>query len=174
MIREARDSDSEQLIELIGEVFAEYPGCVLDVDGEMPQLRRPASAFAEWDGRLWVAEQGGRIEGCVGLAVDDGGAELKHLYVARAARGRGLGNRLCQLVEDEAARRGHDAIELWSDTRFQDAHRLYERRGYARGLQTRELHDLSASVEYQYRKSLRPLLDRQTEGDARVAPARAP
>jgi putative acetyltransferase len=153
-IREARDSDSEQLIRLIGDVFAEYPGCVLDVDGEMPQLRRPASAFGEWGGRLWVAGRGDRVEACVGFSVHDGVAELKHLYVANSARGRGLGNRLCELVEEEVRRRGHDRIELWTDTRFTDAHRLYDRRGYARGPQTRELHDLSASVEYHYQKSL--------------------
>jgi putative acetyltransferase len=154
-IREALDSDSERLIRLIAEVFAEYPGCVLDVDGEMPQLRRPASAFAEWGGRLWVAERGDLIEGCVGFTAQGSVAELKHLYVASRARGRGLGGRLCELVEKEAARRGHDSIELWTDTRFRDAHRLYERRGYAGGRRTRELRDLSASVELYYQKSLR-------------------
>jgi putative acetyltransferase len=46
------------------------------------------------------------------------------------------------------------AIELWSDTRFLDAHRLYEKRGYVRGPKTRELHDKSKSVEYYYRKAL--------------------
>jgi putative acetyltransferase len=155
-IRSARDSDSEQLIRLIGDVYAEYSGCVLDVDAELPHLRAPASAFVAWGGRLWVAGGADRIEGCGGLSVHRGVAELKHLYVERAARGRGLGNRLCELVEDEARRRGHDRIVLWSDTRFLDAHRLYERRGYARG-PTRELNDLSASVEYHYQKSLAPL-----------------
>jgi putative acetyltransferase len=155
-IRQALDSDSERLIRLIGDVFAEYPGCVLDVDGEMPHLRRPASAFAAWGGRLWVAELDGRVQGCVGFTVHEGVAELKHLYVSRPARGRGLGNRLCELVEQEAAQRGHHTIELWTDTRFRDAHRLYERRAYARGHQTRELHDLSASVELNYQKSLSP------------------
>jgi len=152
-VRDARDSDSEQLIRLIGEVFAEYPGCVLDVDGEMPHLRRPASAFARWGGRFWVAEDG-RVVACVGLATHDGIAELKHLYVAAGARRHGLGGRLCELVEAEATRRGHRRIELWSDTRFLDAHRLYEARGYVRSAQTRELNDLSRSVELLYRKVL--------------------
>ncbi|MBO0681804.1 MAG: GNAT family N-acetyltransferase [Candidatus Dormibacteraeota bacterium] len=153
-LRDARDGDAEQLIELIADVFAEYPGCVLDVDGEMPQLRSPASAFAEWQGRLWVAESGARIVGCAGLTAIHGVAELKHLYVAAQARRRGLGGRLCELVEAEARRRGHSRIELWTDTRFGDAHRLYESRGYVRGREVRELHDLSASVEYFYSKPL--------------------
>ena len=153
-IREARDSDSDQLIRLISDVFAEYPGCILDVDGELPHLRRPASAFGEWGGRLWVALRGEGVEGSGGLSVRDGVAELKHLYVARSARRRGLGNRLCDLVEEEARRRGHHRIELWTDTRFRDAHRVYERRGYVLGPHVRELHDLSGSVEFFYQKSL--------------------
>jgi putative acetyltransferase len=153
-VRDALDSDSERLIRLIGEVFAEYPGCVMDVDGEMPHLRRPASAFAGWGGRFWVAEQDGQVVACVGLAAHDGTAELKHLYVAATSRRRGLGGRLCELVEAEARRRGLGRIDLWSDTRFLDAHRLYESRGYVRGPWTRDLHDLSRSVEYLYSKSL--------------------
>jgi putative acetyltransferase len=153
-VRDALDSDSEQLVRLIREVFAEYPGCALDVDGEMPHLRRPASAFAAWLGRFWVAEQAGEVVACVGLAAQDGTAELKHLYVAARARRQGLGGHLCELVEAEARRRGLQRVELWSDTRFLDAHRLYESRGYSRSSRTRELHDLSRSVERFYSKVL--------------------
>lgn len=39
-------------------------------------------------------------------------------------------------------------------TRFTDAHRLYERLGYVRSPGTRELHDLSRSVEYHFAKAL--------------------
>jgi putative acetyltransferase len=75
------------------------------------------------------------------------------LYVGRRWRKRGLGERLAALVEAEAGTRAARSIVLWSDTRFEDAHRLYERLGYARGT-TRELHDLSNTVEYCFRKSL--------------------
>ena len=153
-VRAARDDDAEELIALIAAVYTEYPGCVLDVDGEAPHLRRPASAFAEWGGRLWVAEANAGVIGCVGLAAHDVRAELKHLYVSSPARRRGLGRRLCVLVHGEAAARGHREIELWTDTRFEDAHRLYERLGYVRLPETRELHDRSGTVEYGYRLTL--------------------
>jgi putative acetyltransferase len=45
-IRAARDSDAGGLISLIGDVYAEYPGCILDVDGEEPDLRAICSAYA--------------------------------------------------------------------------------------------------------------------------------
>jgi putative acetyltransferase len=60
------------------------------------------------------------------------------------------------MVEREAARNSAAFVELWSDTRFLDAHRLYERLGYTRSPHTRELQDLSNSVEFHFLKHLRP------------------
>ncbi len=155
-IREARDADAEGLISLIGACFAEYPGCVLDVDGEIPELRRIATAFEEWGGAFWVAELSGSIAGSIGWTPTGAGTgiELKKLYVARTARRRGLGAELCALVEDAARARGDRFVELWSDTRFTDAHRLYEKRGYVRSPETRALYDLSATIEVHLRLEL--------------------
>jgi putative acetyltransferase len=152
-IRDARDEDSWDLIGLIAACWAEYPGCVLDVHGEEPWLLAPATSHTDLGGRLWVAESGGRVVASIGLKPAGAGVALKSLYVARSARRHGLGERLVVLVEREAATRGAAFIELWSDTRFLDAHRLYERLGYARG-GTRELGDLSRSVEFYFRKYL--------------------
>lgn len=156
VIRAARDDDADGLIALIGSCFAEYPNCILDVDGEMPELRQIAAWAAGLDGRFWVAEAGGEIAGSVGVtpAADPAGMELRKLYVAAPFRRVGLGARLCDLVQEEAARRAARFLELWSDTRFTDAHRLYERLGYRRTGASRELHDLSDTVEYHFRKSL--------------------
>ena len=155
-IRDARDDDAERLIDLIEACYSEYPGCVLAVDAEAPELRAIASSHAQSRGRFWVAERNGRLVGCAGLVpTEQGGAvEMKKLYVAREWRQNGLGARLCSLVEVEAMSRGEATVELWSDTRFKDAHRLYERRGYARGPKKRRLHDASKSVEFYYRKEL--------------------
>jgi putative acetyltransferase len=154
-IRTGRDDDAAGLIGLIGDCFAEYPGCVLDVDGEMPYLRGIASYYAACDGRVWIGEQGSRVVASIAMQPGVRGAiELRMLYVAKPARRRGLASRLCEHVEAEARARGAAAIELWSDTRFLDAHRLYSRLGYLRGPRTRELHDLSNTVEYYFRKPL--------------------
>jgi putative acetyltransferase len=155
-LREARDDDAGELIELIGGCFAEYPGCLLDVDGELPELRAIASYFAKHDGRFWVAHDDRRIVGSVGWspAIADGGIELKKLYVHASARESGLGSRLVELVEREANERGASFIDLWSDSRFETAHRFYEKRGYRRGPETRLLHDISNTLEYYFRKDL--------------------
>jgi len=154
-VRLVRDDDSAALIELIGGCWAEYPGCVLDVDGEEPWLRAPAAAYAADGGTCWVVEEDGEVVACVGIKPrPDGTAELKSLYVAQRARRRGLGARLTGLVEEVAARLGMHGMVLWSDTRFGDAHRLYERLGYARTGRTRDLQDLSGTTEYEFAKPL--------------------
>lgn len=154
-LRDARDEDGPELIDLIGGVFAEYPGCVMDVDGELPELRAIASHFRKKSGSFWVAERGGQVIACVGLSPrPNRGVELHKLYVRRECRRQGIGGRLCQLVESSAKERGASHVELWSDTRFETAHQVYEKRGYVRGPTTRALHDKSDTVEYYYRKEL--------------------
>jgi putative acetyltransferase len=166
-IREARDDDALDVIELIGSVFGEYPNCVLDVDGELPELRRVASHYRELGGEFWVAERdlgglGTRIVGMGGYSAKEdpafgpGGIELRKLYVHRRERRSGLGRAFLERVEAAARGRGATFIDLWSDTRFTTAHAFYERRGYVRGPSTRELHDLSKSVEFYFKKALAP------------------
>lgn len=155
-IRPARDDDADGLIALVEACWGEYPDIVLAVEAEVPELRAIATYFQQVAGKMWVVEAGGRIVGSVGWspAASNGGIELRKLYVARSQRRRGLGAQLCGLVETEARARRAAFIDLWSDTRFLDAHRLYERLGFVRGARTRELHDLSATVEFYYRKEL--------------------
>ena len=155
ILRDVQDDDADQLIELIRGCWSEYPGIVLEVEREMPELRAIATAYRKWGGRFWVVERGGRVVGSVGVSpTKETVMELRKLYVAKEERRHGLGTRLCQLVESEALARGASYLELWSDTKFKDAHGLYERLGYVRGPETRELNDLSGTVEYYFRKEL--------------------
>ncbi len=156
-IRDARDDDALDVIELIGSVFGEYPNCVLDVDGEMPELRRVATHHRERGGAFWLAESDGRVVGCAGFVASPGPEstiELKKLYVHRRARKVGLGAIFGDRVERIARESGASVIELWSDTRFVTAHRFYEKRGYVRGATTRDLHDKSDTIEYHFCKQL--------------------
>ena len=158
-IRPVADGDSVALIALIGAVFAEYPGCVLDVDREEPMLRRPASWAAEQRGEWWVLDFGGLVIGSVAVlpTVRADTAELKKLYLFSSHRRRGHGQRLVELAETLARQRACTWMMLWSDTRFGDAHRLYERLGYQRQPEARALNDLSATIEYQFIKPLGPV-----------------
>ena len=156
-IRLGTDADGVGCAALIRDVFAEYPGCLF-VASELPELEALASHFERGGGCLWVAEQGGAVVGCLGIdaAPLTDGMELHKLYVARTARGHGLAGRLYALAEGFARMRGAPFIELWTDTRFLDAHRFYERHGFTRLPGRRALDDASDSYEHHYRKRLAP------------------
>lgn len=154
-VRPARDDDGEALIAILGSVFAEYEGCLLE-RSELPELVRPATSFASMGGSIWVAERGGRQVGLVAVtpSTAPGSFELKKLYTLAEARGLGLGRRLVELVEHEVARRGGAHVHLWSDTRFVTAHGVYEHLGYTRLPGTRPLHDVSNTIEFHYERHL--------------------
>lgn len=157
VVREVRDDDADALIALIGGCWAEYPGVELHVDAEEPWLRAPASAYRRWDGRMWVVELDGDLAACCGVKpVGPGVVELKSMYVAARARRRGIARLFEGRVLGEAARRGATRVELWSDTRFVDAHATYASLGYARLPGERALGDLSHSREYPFAKQLAP------------------
>lgn len=151
--RPARDTDSEGIIALIAACYAEYPPNVLDVDAEEPELRAPASRFEAF----WVLENAeGRIVGCIALATLIPGQriELKKCYVDSNLRGGGWGRRLIEKVETWAREHAIPEVELWTDTRFTLAHKVYAKIGYVQTGLTRDLHDLSQTTEYQFLKTL--------------------
>ncbi len=153
--RSARDSDAKGLINLVSKCYEGYAGCVLDVDAEEPQLNYIASHFASKGGHFWVAEMSQKIVGSIGYTYQRGVFELKHLYVDGEIRRMGIASQLCNFVEEAAIKLGALKIILWTDTRFHEAHSLYERRGFTGKVQTRFLDDLSNTTEYYYEKSLR-------------------
>ena len=102
-----------------------------------------------------MAEREGRIVASGGYAdKGEGLFELKRLYVAKSARRQGLASRLLKRVETAVAQRGGTAIDLWSDTRFIEAHAFYARHGYRRLSETRDLNDPSNTTEYHFVKDL--------------------
>src|ERR1700733_5302104 len=56
VLRHARDADAAAIIALISAVWSEYPGKTLVAANDMPELLRPASAYARCDGRFWLVE----------------------------------------------------------------------------------------------------------------------
>ena len=160
-IRPGRDSDAEQLIGLIAACWGMYPGVRMDVDGEMPELRALATYYARAGGALWVAEDGGVVLGMVAVrphvapegGVQPSGAwELCRVYVHPSQHGSGLGHALVDVAEAHAIAAGAQRFVLWSDTRFDRAHRFYEKRSYVRAGPIRVLQDISQSLEFAYAK----------------------
>ncbi len=162
VLRPGRDDDAAGIIDLIGACWAEYPGCVMDLDGEVPELRALASYCAGRGGAMWVAEAAGQVGGLVCTwplsdgPLGDGAWELAKMYVARDWRGGdgGVARQLARIAEDHARAAGATRLMLWSDTRFDRAHRFYEKCGFVRHGPIRALNDKSHSIEFAYAKPL--------------------
>ncbi len=155
VLRDGRDDDAAALIALIAACWAEYPGCVMDLDGEVPELRALATYYTTQGGALWVAEAGDSVVGMVATRpLADRSWELCRMYVAAARRGSGLAQALIAAAEAHARGRGAKWMRLWTDTRFRRAHRFYEKHAYVRAGPDRALHDRSNSIEFAYAKPL--------------------
>lgn len=157
--RPLRDDDADGLRALVASCYAEYEGCLFDRDGYDADLGAYATHLGAHGGQGRVVVDRGAIVACVGMIprgapMNPAHAEVKRLYVARAARGRGLGQALVGWAVEEARAAGAAGIEAWSDTRFLDAHRLYRRLGFDPLGVDRSLQDISNSIEHGFLRRL--------------------
>ncbi|MBO6503293.1 MAG: GNAT family N-acetyltransferase [Kordiimonadaceae bacterium] len=153
--RPVLDTDAEALFQLIEHCYADYEGVVVERDGIDADLNRYASVLTGIGGQGLVVENAGKLMALVsGAPIAENKYQLKKLYLHNSLRGSGIATELVAEVVSWARNHGASTLELWSDTRFERAHRFYEREGFVRQKSTRELHDLSNSVEFQFVKQL--------------------
>jgi GNAT superfamily N-acetyltransferase len=88
--------------------------------------------FTPPNGAFYVADDGERLLGCAGWRRHGDDAELKRMYTAKAARGRGLARRLLATIEESARVAGCRRVILETGDRQPEAIALYESAGYAR------------------------------------------
>jgi DNA-binding MarR family transcriptional regulator len=90
-----------------------------------------ASAYAAPGGLLLVARLRDEPVGCGALCFLDGEPDqVKRMWVARSARGLGLGRRLLAELEQRVRERGGRAIRLETNRRLAEAISLYRSAGY--------------------------------------------
>nr|WP_231713164.1 GNAT family N-acetyltransferase [Arthrobacter sp. zg-Y769] len=89
-------------------------------------LQAPAITF-------WTVREDGQLLGCGALKqLGPHQGEIKSMRTAEAARGRGVGTRILQMIVVEARSRGYAALLLETGTQdfFAPARRLYQRHGF--------------------------------------------
>lgn len=78
-----------------------------------------------------VARLNGQPAGCGGLKpVGPGVGEIVRMWIDRPHRGLGIGVRLLDALEAEAATRGCRAVRLYTNRALTEAQTMYKRRGY--------------------------------------------
>lgn len=80
--------------------------------------------------RFFVASLNGAPIGCGGVALFDGFAEVKRMYVRESARGKGVAQKILVRLEAEARATGMPMLRLETGTVQHAAMRLYERAGF--------------------------------------------
>ena len=147
-------SDAPGVIALIGRVFAEY-GFVYEPSTEVPDLRDFDRHYQAPRGEFFVVRERGLIVGSVGVErLDAGTAELHRLYLDAHLRGRGTGRALVDLVLDWCRSQRISRLILWSDTRFDQAHRLYTRTGFRQTGERSLPGDVNDTREYGFEREM--------------------
>ena len=154
MIFEATRQDAAEVIALIGRVFVEH-GWIWQPRTEVPDLFDFSAHYAGERGSFWVARADGRVVASVGVErLDADTAELHRLYVDPEWRRRGLGDALVQRAIEWCRACGLGRLVLWSDTRFENSHRLYTRLGFSRHGERTVEGDINASREYRFEREV--------------------
>ena len=97
------------------------------------QQHEGGRAFApDVDDAYLVAIVGGRAVACSAWRAlpEDGVAEVKHLYVRPAFRGRGIARQLIVAIEEEALAEGRPVVRLGTGVSCPAAITLYQSSGY--------------------------------------------
>lgn len=114
----------EQYFAELNERFEKGFDAALTIPIDAQEMRRPA-------GVLLIARTGDRLIGCGALRFHkNAAAELKRMWVARSARGIGLGRRLLVELERLACEAGATAVRLETNRALSEAIALYRRCGY--------------------------------------------
>jgi GNAT superfamily N-acetyltransferase len=135
VIRRASAEDISAIVELIA---ADQIGKDRDGGDLLPYMRAFEAIDADPAQLLVVvAEEAGAVVATLQLSFIPGlarrgalRAQIEAVRVAEQLRGRGIGAALLSWAVQEASRRGCALVQLTSDKRREDAHRLYGRLGF--------------------------------------------
>jgi GNAT superfamily N-acetyltransferase len=142
IVREARAEDVPRIAALIAMGNASRPMTAeeAEAEGRLPVYGEAfARVAASEANHLFVAEQDGRVIGTYQLTVLPGIAErgrtrgkIESVHVDPALRGTGVGAVMMRHALEVARQVGIGLIELSSNKSRTDAHRFYERLGFAK------------------------------------------
>lgn len=148
----ARREDAGGVIDLVGRVFREY-GWIFVPSVELPDLLAFERHYEPPRGAFFVVRHPGRVVGSAGVErLDSTTAELHRLYLDAHLRGRGLGRALVEQVVGWCRENAVTHLVLWSDTRFEQAHRLYLRMGFAQTGERTLPEDINQTREYRFER----------------------
>lgn len=128
-----RPGDIGQIVCLHGTLYAREYGFDITFEAYVAGPRAEFVRTRTDRDRLWIAESGERIRGCiaiVGVSADE--AQLRWFLVDPSARGQRLGRRLLDEAIDFCRCRNYKFMFLWTVDLLTAAARLYRSVGFAK------------------------------------------
>ena len=142
IVRTARSKEDYQQVAALMRAFIEWHGerhaadrhiveSYFDPAAFAEELDNLPGKFAEPAGRLLVAEEDGKIAGCVALRdLGDGACEMKRMFVYPEFHGRGVGQLLGRALIGEAKAIGYRKMLLDTGPQQREAQALYRKLGF--------------------------------------------
>lgn len=128
---ELRSGDLGRIVSLHGEAYAPLAGFGLRFEAYVAQTIAEYVLDNDARGRIWLAEQDGRLIGCTAVALrDDKASQIRWVVVDPAARGAGLGNELVGRAVDYCKAEARDSIYLFTTDGLPESQSLYEKLGF--------------------------------------------
>ncbi len=156
-LRRVTAADREAVIALIDTVYREFGDGVF-LSGYDADLTCLPDTYAEAGGDFVVLTNSlGEILATHAVLPMEGEADavqFKRFYVRADRRGEGLGRRLMDWALSWCREHGYRRVELWSDVRFLEAHAIYERWGFVRGVRRAGDDGQMPYQEYHYSRNI--------------------
>lgn len=137
-VRRFEPRDLDAVIELVRTILPEYGITFGQGSSTDEQLRGLPGSYRDAAGEFWVAELDGEVLGCVGMMplspaeAGEGVVELRKMYLAKAARGKGCGKRLLETAIAWARAVGMRKVVLDTLKEMTAAIALYTGAGFVR------------------------------------------
>jgi putative acetyltransferase len=132
LMRHWQRRDRDAAAALIGAVLSEY-GLAFDPEEADRDVLDVQAHYFDRAGEFWVVERDGELVGTAAFFPLSGHAdtaEIRKMYLHPSTRGRGLGRRLLQLLEERCAARGFRRARLETASVLKEAVELYRTAGY--------------------------------------------
>lgn len=112
-IQPATSPDQLAATRTLFRAYADSLGFSLDFEDFEAELRALPGIYAPPKGALLLAVNDGQPVGCIAMRqLDEQTGEMKRLYLTQAARGNGVGRKLCEALVTAAKRAGYARMRL--------------------------------------------------------------
>ena len=143
-IRRATNNDSNEIISLITSIYNEYGEIMYTEGADRDLLDIRGNYRAKGGDFIVMVNEVNEIIGShatLPINTKDGVLTFRRLYLKKNYRGEGAGKKLMDWAVKWSIENQFNRVEFWSDVRFKRAHDFFEKYGFVKSGEIREMND---------------------------------